>query len=73
MVHLAFAQSWISAGICHTDEYTRSGKDPEVRPVPLQIMTSLLILVHVFRASFPSFWATRAEASYVHPHFFSVR
>lgn len=20
------------AGICHTDEYTRSGKDPEVRP-----------------------------------------
>ena len=62
MVHLAFVQSWISAGICHTDEYTRSGKDPEVRDPRIHNRSKQVAEMNVVdlpRASSPSFSDTR--------------
>ena len=66
MVRRAYAQSWISAGICHTDEYTRSGKDPEVRDPRIHNRSSQVAEMNVFdlrRVSFPSSLDTRVEES----------
>ena len=47
-------------GICHTDEYTRSGKDPEVSGTLAKIDDFPLKFVRR-RASFQLYWAMREE------------
>lgn len=50
----------IYIGICHTDEYTRSGKDPEVSGTLAKVDDFSLKFVRC-RASFQLSWAMREE------------
>jgi len=50
----------IYIGICHTDEYTRSGKDPEVSGTLAKVDDFSLKLVRC-RASFQLSWVMREE------------